>query len=96
MALTPPRIKNRDVADRLGIHPVSLSRLRNGYRKPSVDLINQIHEKLGWSVVAQTKAHQDKEDPLRYAREFRQFLEAKYGIRSEYNVTETEIEDEAE
>lgn len=71
--------QNRDIARMLGIHEVSLSRLRNGHRKPSLEMIAKIDKQLGWPTAQQIKAYHHK-DPLKYGDEFRKYLKATFDI----------------
>lgn len=71
--------QNKDIAQMLGIHEVSLSRLRNGHRKPSLEMIARIDTLLGWPTDKQIKAYHHK-DPLKYGEAFRQFLKDEFDI----------------
>lgn len=73
------RTQNKDIAFMLDINPVSLSRLRNGHRKPSLEMIAKIEKLLGWPTSQQIKAYHHK-DPLKYGDEFRKFLKSQFGI----------------
>lgn len=71
---------NEDVAEKLDIHPVSLSRLRSGDRKPSMEMISKIEKMLSWDVEVQFRLLNDPKKPNLWAAEFRQQLKEKYGI----------------
>lgn len=53
---TATKITNPELAERLGIHYTMASRLLNGKRLPSLQLMARIESELGWSMAAQTKA----------------------------------------
>lgn len=81
------KLQNLDIATRLDIHPVSLSRLRNGYRKPSVALMMKIEQELGWSTAEQLKLH-TAEDRFAYGNGLRAYMKEKFGI-SDQDTEET-------
>ncbi len=70
------KYQNKDIAEKLGIHPVYLSRLRNGDRKPSLELMRKIRDELGWDLAQQIEVH----EAGAYAETFRTFLEEHYDI----------------
>lgn len=72
-------VKNKDIAERLGINPVSLSRLRSGERKPSLRMMLRIESELGWSLTEQSAAF-DERDRKAYAGAFRRFLRDNFDI----------------
>lgn len=78
-------VKNKDIAERLGINPVSLSRLRSGERKPSLRMMKRIETKLGWSMTDQSAAY-DECDRTRYASAFRRFLRDNFDIPNAEDV----------
>lgn len=73
------KLQNQDIALRLNIHPVSLSRLRNGYRKPSVELMATIEQELGWPMAEQIKLYRSS-DRFAYGTGLRKFMKDKFDI----------------
>lgn len=72
-------VKNKDIAERLGINPVSLSRLRSGERKPSLRMMKRIETELGWTMADQSAAYNEL-DRTSYASAFRRFLRDNFEI----------------
>jgi hypothetical protein len=65
-----------DLAKRLEISPITMSRYRMGDRVPSRDMLAKISSELGWSLNKQYAAI----EAGTYAADFRTFLYEKFGI----------------
>lgn len=78
--MTPKQ--NKDIAELLGVHEVTVSRWRIGDRTPSRARMVEIEKKLGWSVEEQMRAFEQETSTwtLVYAAAFRAFLEEAFGI----------------
>lgn len=84
MAKEPLQVK--DIAAKLGIHEVTLTRLRRGHRLPSIPLMQKIEDELGWKVAKQMAVH-DQQDRQKYANALRAFMEKEYGIPADPAAT---------
>lgn len=71
------KIKNKLVADRMGISESGVSLIRHGLRFPRMDTMEKVEHAFGWSVTEQVAVRK------RYAEEFEQVVEAhfaKHGV----------------
>lgn len=66
---------NSHLAEILGVTVGQISRIRNGKRQPSINLMFTISKELGWSTEEQVKAAVWKG----YHHSFEAFLRSKYG-----------------
>jgi len=67
----------KEVADKIGVHPVTLSRWLAGDRYPERDKMLIIHELFGWSVTQQMLAYEKStsEDPRAYGEALAKHIE---------------------
>lgn len=71
-----PQLQSKEIAERLGIHPVTLSRLRGGSREPSRALMVKINEVMEWSLNTQMRAYADGT----YAEKLRAVMFKRFGV----------------
>lgn len=73
----------QQIAEKLGVHPVTLSKWLNGHSSPSKDSMLLIRDKLGWSIDDQMDAY-DTAGPGAakdmYGPRFKEFLRDKHGV----------------
>lgn len=79
--MSPPLLK--DLAEQLGVSPISLSRYRMGERVPNRNMMLKIKDELGWNLNEQ---HASVADGT-YAADFRTYLFNKFGIPTGEDVT---------
>lgn len=84
----PEPLQNRDIAEKLGVHTITLSRWRGGQRVPSRRMMVTISEALGWPLSKQMAAYSQE----KYAQEFRSFLDRRFGIPDTATTESTEDE----
>lgn len=74
----------QQIAEKLGVHPTTLSRWFSGLRSPSKTMMLLIKEELGWSVDDQLQAFNElREDGSgrdMYGPRFKEFLRDKHGV----------------
>jgi len=74
----------QQIAEKLGVHPVTLSKWLNGHRSPSKTSMLLIKEKLGWSIEDQMAAYNElrEDDPTKdmYGPRFKEFLRDKHNV----------------
>lgn len=76
-------MENREIAEKLGVAPVTLSRWLNGHRFPGKDAMLRIELELKWSIADQMAAFNvDLPDgrPGEYGRQFKQYLEKEWEV----------------
>lgn len=76
---------NYQIAEKLGVNPITLSRWRSGDRFPSRDMMLRIEDKLGWSVADQMAAYNTSlgENRGDYGKALKEFLAEKYEVPAE-------------
>lgn len=84
---------NTQIAEKLGVTPVTLSRWLNGHRFPRKDTMLRIELELGWSITKQMKAF-NLDCPGgaegEYGRQFKDFLQKKWNVRPREPRTEVD------
>lgn len=74
----------QQIADKLGVHPVTLSKWLNGHRSPSKLSMLLIEETLSWPVADQLKAFNELRDDGSgkdmYGPRFKEFLRDKHNV----------------
>lgn len=74
----------QQIADKLGVHPVTLSKWLNGHRSPSKVSMLVIERELGWPVAEQLAAfnqlREDEPDKDMYGPRFKEFLRDKHNV----------------
>lgn len=74
----------QQIAEKLGVHPTTLSRWFNGSRSPSKTMMLLIQDELGWSVKDQLDAfnqlRDDGSDLDMFGPRFKEFLRDKHGV----------------
>lgn len=74
----------QQIADKLGVHPVTLSKWLNGHRSPSKVSMLVIERELGWPVAEQLDAfnqlREDEPDKDMYGPRFKEFLRDKHNV----------------
>ena len=74
----------QQIAEKLGVHPVTLSKWLNGHRSPSKLSMLQIQEELGWPVADQLQAFNelrpDDKTKDMYGPRFKEILRDKYNV----------------
>lgn len=75
-------MRNVEVADRLGISTVHLSRIRSGTRRPSTDLMMRVHHEFRWSLRQQMTALKQGT----WHAEFRVYMWQVYGVPSNLDI----------
>lgn len=74
---------NTQIAEKLGVDPVTLSRWLNGHRFPSKDMMLRIELELGWSITEQMEAFNwdcPEGKPGEFGRQFKVFLEKEWEV----------------
>ena len=74
----------QQIAEKLGVHPVTLSKWLNGHSSPSKLSMLQIQAELGWSVADQMEAYNElrPDDSTKdmYGPRFKEFLREKFNV----------------
>lgn len=73
----------QQIAAKLGVHQVTLSKWLNGHRSPSKVSMLVIERELGWSIADQMAAFnelQDTSDKDMYGPRFKEFLRDKHNV----------------
>lgn len=82
----------QQIAEKLGVHPTTMSRWFNGSRSPSKTMMLLIQDELGWSVQDQLQAfndlRSDGSDRDMYGPRFKEFLRDKHGVHDRLMDTE--------
>lgn len=65
-------MKNRELADALGVHESTVSRLLSGDRNPGIEVMSRIKERFGWSLDDQWAALGEEDT---YAEALRSYME---------------------
>lgn len=60
-------MNTRDMADRLGVSQATVSRLRSGKRRPSLDMMYKIEDVMRWNVAMQAKCMRAGDFPREFA-----------------------------
>ena len=84
----------QQIAEKLGVHPTTMSRWFNGSRSPSKVMMLLIEAELGWSIADQLQAfnklRDDGSDRDMYGPRFKEFLRDKHNVHDRLMDTDTE------
>jgi transcriptional regulator with XRE-family HTH domain len=82
----------QQIAEKLGVHPTTMSRWFSGQRSPSKTMMLLIQDELGWPVADQLDAFNElrDDDPTKdmYGPRFKEFLRDKHGVHDRLMDTE--------
>lgn len=73
----------QQIAEKLGVHPVTLSKWLNGHSSPSKLSMLLIRDELGWSIEDQMEAFntlQPNSNKDMYGPKFKEFLRDKHNV----------------
>lgn len=72
-----PPLTNREMGEKIGVTHSAVSRIRNGIRKPSLEVMRKIDKRFGWTVQAQSASMQKG----RYAKDFDLLVRGKHRVQ---------------
>ena len=82
----------QQIAEKLGVHPTTMSRWFSGQRSPSKTMMLLIEDELGWSVADQLDAfnqlRDDESGRDMYGPRFKEFLRDKHNVHDRLMETE--------